>query len=880
MSAARKVSLAASLALLAACGGGGGGPPPPPPGFTVGGAIAGAGAQAVDGDTNDALQARTPNDVTASAQALPSAVTVGGWANAALDPVDWYRARLAQGQVVTLGIADHDAANAAAVDLDMCLFEASNPTVPIDCAVDTTAVEQLTVPAAGDYLVGVEAVASACRPPPGRPTAPPVECSNYTLTLGAPAAAAPTLRTGLPFVPGQVVVRFRDSALAALRVGEDTLGARAAALGLEPGVGSPRGMPVMLELGPGEPGRARAFAALGIPERPGRAAEAAVDPDLAARRDTLAVVKALRARADVESADPNFVFTPARVPNDTHYARQWHYPLINLPQAWDVTTGTPATGDVIVAVIDTGLFLAHPDFPASKRAGGHDFISSTTRSNDGDGIDPNPDDPGDEATAGASSWHGTHVAGTVGAATDDGAGAAGVSWGARIMSLRALGVGGGSSIDIMNAVRYAAGLANVSGTVPPRRADVMNLSLGCLGCSSATEQAVFAEARAAGVIVVAAAGNENTTQRSYPASYDGVLSVSAVDLAGARAPYTNTGDRIDLAAPGGNAAVDRNGDGYVDGVLSAIADDATGTRRPAWAFYQGTSMAAPHVAGVIALMKAVCPTLGPVQLDAILAAGGMTRGSNPPVRTDVVGQGIVDALEAVQAAQTQCGLTPAATLDVSPGRLDFGASQASLGLSVNQVGGPPGELTVTASDDAPWLTLDRAGGLGAYTATVDRGALADGTYSATLTFTATGGAAPTVRVPVTVQKGAAAAGGSVGVLYALLVNPATGSSVKQVNLRGSGGSYPFTFTGVAAGEYLVVAGTDLDDDGFICDAGEACGAWPTLGVPTPLTVGASASGIDFVAGYEVGLAPAAAGVAGSPEGFRRLPEEKRIGGAR
>jgi serine protease len=191
------------------------------------------------------------------------------------------------------------------------------------------------------------------------------------------------------------------------------------------------------------------------------------------------------------------------------------------------------------------------------------------------------EDPGDLAFGQRSSFHGTHVAGTIGAATNNGGGVAGVAWGVTLVPLRVLGLGGGTSYDVLQAVRYAAGLANDSGTSHP--VDVINLSLGGGGFSS-TEQSVYTQARNAGVIVVAAAGNDDSSQLFYPASYAGVVSVSAVDLRLLKAPYSSFGAAVDVAAPGGDTSIDRNGDGYGDGVLSTLFDELAGLF--GYAFYQ------------------------------------------------------------------------------------------------------------------------------------------------------------------------------------------------------------------------------------------------------------------------------------------------------
>jgi len=376
------------------------------------------------------------------------------------------------------------------------------------------------------------------------------------------------------------------------------------------------------------------------------------------RNATLALVAQLASRPDVEYAEPNQIMRAFKTPNDPFYGAQWHYPLINLPAAWDITTGST---NVRVAVLDTGI-LPHPDL-AGQVIGGYDFISDPYRANDGDGRDPDPTDAGDE-DYGQNSYHGTHVAGTVGAATNNNLGVAGVAWAVKIVPIRVLGKGGGTLADILDAIVWAAG-GNVSG-VPnnPYPAHVINMSLGGRGpCGSYQDAINFANSR--GVIVVVAAGNSNDDASNYrPASCQGVITVGAVGPDGKRAPYSNYGSRIDVMAPGGdlNQRIIFNGQPYPGGVLSTLKDDSTGSWM--YKFYQGTSMAAPHVAGVVALMKALNPSitysealqrlknsatpLSPTQcnrptgsdcgaglIDAAkaLSGGGSTPPSPPPPRT-------------------------------------------------------------------------------------------------------------------------------------------------------------------------------------------------------------------------------------------------------
>ncbi|HXJ32996.1 MAG TPA: S8 family peptidase [Candidatus Eisenbacteria bacterium] len=449
----------------------------------------------------------------------------------------------------------------------------------------------------------------------------PATITGRVVVAGAGASAADA-----EFVPGEMIVRFREQGARALSNGP-----------AGPDAGSPLA---------GDPhGTGGALYRVAPPARPG--ARSLGDP----RRETLDAVAAMRARADVLWAQPNYVRKPLRVPNDEFFPLQWHYPLISLPEAWDVTIGSP---DVVVAVVDTGLLIGHPDIDRGRLVPGFDFISDPTVAQDGDGIDPDPFDVGDGTPSVPSSFHGTHVAGTIGAATDDGTGVAGVDWNARIMPVRVLGAGGGSDFDIAQGIRFAAGLDNVSGQRPAQRADVINLSLGGPGVSPAMQEAIR-DARAAGTIVVAAAGNDDVDAAGFsPAAFPEVVCVAAVDLARAKAFYSNFGAVVDIAAPGGDTRVDTDRDGFADGVLSTLGDDTSGSITAVFGFLQGTSMAAPHVTGVVALMQAAFmeahagARMTPDALDALLRAGALTDA----LAGGFGGRGLVNAHKAVLAAQS------------------------------------------------------------------------------------------------------------------------------------------------------------------------------------------------------------------------------------
>jgi serine protease len=364
----------------------------------------------------------------------------------------------------------------------------------------------------------------------------------------------------------------------------------------------------------------------------------------------------LSALPEVAYAEPDHIMQPTLVPNDPQYNSQWHYhePYgINLPQAWDITTGN---SNVVVAVIDTG-HRPHVDL-VSRIVGGYDFIADVQVANDGDARDADPLDPGDWVTSAessdpnspfygcpvrSSSWHGTHVAGTIGAVTNNGQGVAGVNWGAKLLSVRVLGKCGGYTSDIVEGMRWAAGLPVPGVPNNPNPAKVLNLSLG--GNSRicpATYQLAINAVNAAGGIVVVAAGNSNSNAAGFtPANCKGVITVGATDRYGVRAWYSNYGSAVDISAPGGTSGN--------NGVLSTFNTGTQGPVSDSYAYMQGTSMAAPHVAGVVSLMLAINPTLNFTQTESILKLTAKPFGAGHNCSgSKTCGAGIVNAHAALR----------------------------------------------------------------------------------------------------------------------------------------------------------------------------------------------------------------------------------------
>lgn len=765
-----------------------------------------------DSDVNDIYAPYLSNDYVEYAQLVPNPVTIGGYANIVDagapgpstdvgDLDDFYEVDLVAGQMIALTIAESDAG-----DLDLYLYNSSGDI--IDYSLLTGIFEHLVVPYSGRFFVNVYAYSGA---------------SNYTLAIGQDSL---TQGTSLPvhpdFDPGEVIIKYREGDIAS-RIGR---GFRA------------RAELQAIDFSPAVDADTRSPGANTSKWRFG-------DDTLRRKWQTLNYIKSLNQQPEVEFAEPNYRYYHYEItPNDEYFGLQQHYRQINLPQAWEETTGNP---DVIVAVIDTGVLLDHPDLQG-QLVSGYDFISDPGNAADGDGIDPNPYDAGDGGFAGSSSFHGTHVAGTVAAASNNGTGVSGVAWGSRIMPLRALGVDGGSTYDLLQAIRFAAGIANDSGTVPARPATIINMSLGGAGRSQAIQDAIL-QARQRGVIVVAAAGNESSDIPSYPAAYEGVISVAAVGPGNNITDYSNFGPFVDVAAPGGDLGVDVDGDGYTDGVLSTAGDDADGFTQHTWEFKQGTSMAAPHVAGVIALMKARSPGITPAGIDRLLREGRLTIDLGDAGRDNLYGWGVIDAYKSVLAAGNPASSAPdvAPVLNITPTELSLnsGAGLLSIGnggagfLQINQVSTADSWLLASP------LGVDAAG-LGQYQVKAIPGALSPGNYASNIRVASSAG---NVDIPVFVQVASQEQASSAGIVYALLANE-LGEVIGDLLLTPSNGVYPYRFEGVKEGVYTLVVGSDMDNDFYICDAGEACGAYNTIAYPEPLVLDRNRSGVNFSVGFD------------------------------
>lgn len=321
-------------------------------------------------------------------------------------------------------------------------------------------------------------------------------------------------------------------------------------------------------------------------------------------RSNLKALRRSNLKQYTESIEPNYIWTKDDIPNDPDYAKQWNLRSINVESAWNETHGQGIT----VAVIDTGISPV-PDLETTKIVAGYDFVSDREDATDDNG-------------------HGTHVAGTIAQSTNNEFGVAGIAYEAALMPLKVLGAGGGGTVaDIAEAIRFAA----------DHNADVINMSLGGGGDTDLMREAID-YAHSKGVVIVAAAGNTSSNAAAYPARYPNVIAVSALNPAGQKADYSNYGAGVDIAAPGGGGITE------ADGILQNTIDPQTG--ESVFTALQGTSMAAPHVAGVAALIKAS----GVQEPEAIAQ---ILKQSARPIKDDELnyfGAGQLDADAAVKLA--------------------------------------------------------------------------------------------------------------------------------------------------------------------------------------------------------------------------------------
>ena len=441
-------------------------------------------------------------------------------------------------------------------------------------------------------------------------------------------------------------------------------------------------------------------------------------------------MRRVRLHPDVAWVEPNVLVKRLQtvMPNDTNFNDQWHLQVpgagnpaaMNLPSAWHLATGSTGT-PVVVAVVDGGVRRNHPELTplGARLLPGYDLVSDLSVSNDGDGRDADASDPGDWVTSAEaqtptyatcdvanSSWHGTFITGQIAAATDNAQGVAGINWGARILPVRVAGKCGALVSDLLDGVRWAAGLpvAGLPTNTTPAR--VINLSFGGdAPCSAAYQNTIDAATDAGALVVVAAGNGSGALQR--PADCQRVMTVAAVRKDGAKASYSSFGPQVALSAPGGS-----NEGGALTLLLSTDNDGTQAPGNDVLGYKQGTSFAVPQAVGVASLMLAVNGSLTPSALIERMRAGARSHENNPMLPTCTLPSGnlcncttttccagLLDASTAVQLATGPAAvIAPIGT--VTPGTaisLNGSASVALTGSIVShqwtQVSGPTVAIT-------------------------------------------------------------------------------------------------------------------------------------------------------------------------------------------
>ena len=901
--------------------------PAPAPGlaptsYTVKGDIRFAETASIDSDTNDPNATYRSNDSFDSAQSIPNPTLLVGHLTlrgegplgpnrTVGDEVDYYKVRLQAGQVIELQFS----AKPSDIDIDLFVYDSTRRLVAQSTGENSY--ECVRIRTTGDYFIAAEIYVPSSSGDTvyqmriSAPSASPT-CSNVTTNALSAVIAGEVIAEPIAAPQNQLAPKatrkFNPVALAGIAAAN-----RPALFEVPRSLDTFRrdisAVTKSIRVKSASPTGVSPYSSLN---------DATITAESQRVLETIAYAKAMKRSGDWAYAFANFTVQSSQYigplpANDREYLRQrWHYEQISLPLAMSTLTNLlPApTRRPIVAVVDTGIVINHPDL-AANLVGGYDFVKNAAVSGDGDGIDANPDDSSRASTN--PSFHGTHVAGTVAAIGNNTIGGIGVAPMALIMPLRALGEGGsGTFYDILQAMNFAARLPNDSGTLPPVRADVLNLSLGGSGACDPQIVAIIDRIRAQGTIVVAATGNDSETNSvvpvGNPANCSGVIAVGATNALRTRAFYSNGGPEISLVAPGGDTSQSTTGTGNPDSIHSTIAAFQNGVRVPSYGGLMGTSMATPHAAGIFALMRWANPNITEAQVQSLLAAGSLTEDLGAPGRDNLYGMGLISAKKAVDAAIASLGapggggtappaLPQVGRVEPSPANISFGTTRTEVEFVLRRVGASSETVTSVVSGTNGITVIPKAGSvdanrLGTYIVIADRSIVFSGAGVSTASFgqiNVTMSTGRVVALPVDIaNRISASSTGSYGPIYVLIVDaddtdlravaqavvrePVSGVYSYSVLVNNS-----FLKPSKAPSRFIVFAGADTDNDNSICNRGEACGAFPVLGnTPTIIEPRVpTISAIDFFVSPYGGITAASInsgrlGTAGQPGGLRRL----------
>ena len=545
--------------------------------------------------------------------------------------------------------------------------------------------------------------------------------------------------------------------------------------------------------------------------------------------------------------DFNYRFETTNFSRDPEYSKQWNLERVQLEPVLN-SLGQDVK-DIAVAVIDSGG--PTPGSTAWNESnlidGGYDFVYGNSNS---------IDYLATSSYTGQDISHGTHVSTTI-AAKNNGTGINGYAINA--LNINVFNVNGTGSeaetgvadqTDIINAILYAAGLSNSSGSFAPSSTPikVINLSIAnreqilyptayCAAVQNAVDQ---------GITVVAAAGNQQDVISglvSYPASCVGAISVGATNSAGNISYYSQQNANVDISAPGGGVT-DLDGDGNLDLIL-AYGNNSELKQEV------GTSMASPQVAAAIALMYSVDSTLTPARVDSMLANGELTDDKGVSGRDDVYGYGELNLVKAIRNIQEDAGVS-ASFGYTSTSFLEFGSETTQLTVDLIKVGSSSLSFSSLTSPNGTGLTYNQtsvdAEGFGTYTLFIDRSSIPNGEYSTLINFVLSDGSKVAVRVYYNV--GALRSRPNIGKVYIGMYDHSDDSLWGYGELEVDG-SVSFVANDVSPGDYYIVTSTDINDNNSLCEYGELCEYYPRLSeTATYFTVSDS-----NLSGYEIYLNP-------------------------